>query len=214
MRLTIEPKITNCKMWNEFVMDSYPSSDKSCKAPVRREQMTRGGTMRQTRSLTGRLTASPTASRIAIAAGLAALLAAAAPARAQEIHDHNLLPYTIKDYAIDKPLTGKPGDAAQGRKWATTSGQGNCVICHRLPIPEVAFRIGNVGPDLSQVGARLSPAEIRMRIVNPKVVNPDTIMPAYYRIDGLNRVQKKFAGKSMLTAEQVEDLVAYLSSLK
>ena len=168
--------------------------------------------MRQTRRLTRRRHAA-IASQIVVAAGLAALLATA-PARAQEVHDHNLVPYTIKDYAIDKPLTGKPGDAAEGRKWATTSGQGNCVICHRLPIPEVAFRIGNVGPDLTEVGGRLTPAEIRMRIVNPKVVNPDTIMPAYYRIDGLNRVQKKFAGKPMLTAEQVEDLVAYLSSLK
>lgn len=170
--------------------------------------------MRQTRSLTGRPKASLFASRIMMAAGLAALLAATAPARAQEVHDHNLVPYTIKDYAIDKSLTGKPGDAAAGRKWATTSGQGNCVICHRLPIPEVAFRIGNVGPDLTQVGGRLSPAEIRMRIVNPKVVNPETIMPAYYRIDGLNRVEKKFQGKPTLTPEQVEDLVAYLSSLK
>lgn len=167
--------------------------------------------MRQTRRLTRRPHA--IASQLVLAAGFAALLAAA-PAKAQEVHDHNLVAYTIKDYAIEKSLTGKPGDPVQGRKWATTSGQGNCVICHRLPIPEVEFRIGNVGPDLSEVGSRLSAAEIRMRIVNPKVVNPDTIMPAYYRIDGLNRVQKKFAGKSMLTAEQVEDLVAYLSSLK
>src|SRR3546814_17311573 len=85
-----------------------------------------------------------------MAAGVAALLAVAAPARAQEVHDHNLAPYMIKDYAIDKSLTGKPGDPAEGRKWAVTSGQGNCVICHRLPIPEVAFRIGNIGPDLSR----------------------------------------------------------------
>lgn len=170
--------------------------------------------MRQTRSLTGRRHASHFASRIAFAAGIVALLAVAAPARAQEIRDHNLVPYTIKDYAIDKPLTGKPGDPAEGRKWATTSGQGNCVICHRLPIPEVEFRIGNIGPDLSEVGGRLSAADIRMRIVNPKVINPETIMPAYYRIDGLNRVQKKFEGKPILTAQQVEDLVAYLSSLK
>jgi len=170
--------------------------------------------MRQNRSMKSRLAVSPTAVKAILATGLTALLAAAAPAHSQEVRDHNLIPYTIKDSAIDKPLTGKPGDPAKGRQWAITSGQGNCVICHRLPIPEVAFRIGNIGPDLTEVGGRLSPAEIRMRIVNPKVVNPDTIMPAYYRLDGLNRVEKKFQGKTMLSAEQVEDLVAYLSTLK
>lgn len=154
---------------------------------------------------------------IRLAAGIisgAALLLLADPAAAQDIRDANLTPYTVKDYAIEKSLTGKPGDPAKGRQLAITSGQGNCVICHKLPIPEVAFRIGNVGPDLTEVGGRLTPAEIRMRIVNPKLLNQETIMPAYYRVTGLNRVDKKAQGKPMLTAEQVEDLVAYLSALK
>ncbi|HEX6958201.1 MAG TPA: sulfur oxidation c-type cytochrome SoxX [Ferrovibrio sp.] len=153
-------------------------------------------------------------SLVATAAISAAFLAQ--PARAQEgkVNEPGLVSYEIKDYQIPKSLTGKPGDPAQGRKWAITSGTGNCVICHRLPIPEVDFRIGNIGPDLTHVGARLSPGEIRLRIVNPKVVNEDTIMPAYYRVSGLTRVDPKRAGKPMLTAEQVEDLVAYLSSLK
>lgn len=144
----------------------------------------------------------------------AAALLPAAQAQNGEVREPGLLPYAIKDYGIEQPLTGKPGDAARGRALATTSGQGNCVICHRLPIPEVAFRIGNVGPDLSEVGGRLTPAEIRLRIVNPKVLNAETIMPAYYRVSGLNRVATNFANKPMLTPEQVEDLVAYLSSLK
>jgi sulfur-oxidizing protein SoxX len=144
----------------------------------------------------------------------AAFMLLAVTASAQDIRDANLVPYTVKDYAIEKSLTGKPGDPANGRKIAITSGQGNCVICHKLPIPEVAFRIGNVGPDLTEVGSRLTPAEIRMRIVNPKLLNEGTIMPAYYRVTGLNRVDKKSQGKPMLTAEQVEDLVAYLSTLK
>ncbi|WP_341704904.1 sulfur oxidation c-type cytochrome SoxX [Ferrovibrio sp.] len=146
------------------------------------------------------------------AAALAVLTAG--PAAAQEVREPGLTPYVIKDYAVEKPLTGKPGDPAQGRKWAITSGQGNCVICHRLPIPEVEFRIGNVGPDLTEVGSRLSAAEIRLRIINPKTVNELTIMPAYYRVTGLHRVDDRVAGKPMLSAEQVEDLVAYLSSLK
>lgn len=157
-----------------------------------------------------------TASVFAIAASLAATMAAAPAAQAQDaqISEPGLVAYEVKDYAIEKSLTGKPGDPAKGRQWAITSGQGNCVICHKLPIPEVAFRIGNVGPDLTEVGSRLTPGEIRMRIVNPKLLNEATIMPAYYRVSGLNRVQERFAGKPMLTAEQVEDLVAYLSTLK
>lgn len=135
-------------------------------------------------------------------------------AQATEIREPGLIPYAVKDYAIEQSLTGKPGDAAKGRALAVTSGQGNCVICHKLPIPEVAFRIGNVGPDLTEVGGRLTPGEIRMRIVNPKLLNEETIMPAYYRVSGLNRVAPNFANKPMLSPEQVEDLVAYLSSLK
>ncbi|MCW0233339.1 MAG: sulfur oxidation c-type cytochrome SoxX [Ferrovibrio sp.] len=155
--------------------------------------------------------------RLTLAA--AALLLASASlstalAQTADVREPGLLPYMVKDYAIEKSLTGKPGDAANGRALAITSGQGNCVICHKMPIPEVAFRIGNVGPDLTEVGGRLTPGEIRMRIVNPKLLNEETIMPAYYRVNGLNRVATRFANKPMLTPEQVEDLVAYLSSLK
>ena len=143
-----------------------------------------------------------------------ALAGGAAMAQDAKVSEPGLAAYEVKDYAIDKSLTGKPGDPAQGRKWAVTGGQGNCVICHKMPIPEVAFRIGNVGPDLTEVGSRLTPAEIRMRIVNPKLLNEETIMPAYYKVSGFHRVEKRFEGKPMLTAEQVEDLVAYLSTLK
>lgn len=151
-----------------------------------------------------------------ITAALIGQAAQAPSALAQDakVSEPGLVAYEIKDYAIEKSLTGKPGDPAQGRRWAITGGQGNCVICHKLPIPEVAFRIGNVGPDLTEVASRLSPAEIRMRIVNPKLLNEETIMPSYYRVSGLHRVEKRFEGKPMLTAEQVEDLVAYLSTLK
>jgi sulfur-oxidizing protein SoxX len=149
-----------------------------------------------------------------LAAAALLLTSTAAFAQDGEVREPGLLPYVIKDYGIEKPLTGKAGDVAKGRALAITSGQGNCVICHKMPIPEVAFRIGNVGPDLTEVGGRLTPAEIRMRIVNPKVVNEETIMPADYRVSGLNRVAPNFASKTMLSPEQVEDLVAYLSTLK
>ena len=138
----------------------------------------------------------------------------AVQAQPKEIKDGNLVAYTVVDYAIDKSLTGKPGDAAKGRALAITSGSGNCVICHKLPIPEVSFRIGNVGPDLTEVADRLTEGEVRMRIVNPKLLNEETIMPAYYRVGGLNRVQPNFRDKPMLSPEQVEDLVAYLMTMK
>jgi sulfur-oxidizing protein SoxX len=82
-----------------------------------------------------------------------------------------------------------------------------------LPIPEQPFH-GAVGPDLNGLASRMSAAEMRLRVVNSKVVNPDTIMPAFYRSDGFHRVLKKFQGTTILTAEQVEDIVAYLETLK
>ncbi len=114
---------------------------------------------------------------------------------------------------IDKSLTGQPGDAASGRKVAIDRKLGNCLACHVLPVPEQPFH-GDVGPDLSEAGGALSEGEIRLRIVNSKVLNPDTIMPAFYRIDGFERVKKAFQGKAMLSAQQVEDVVAYVMTLK
>jgi sulfur-oxidizing protein SoxX len=150
----------------------------------------------------------------AISIAACILSVAAAQAQPREIKDGPLVAYTVVDYAINKSLTGKPGDVQKGRALSITSGSGNCVICHKLPIPEVAFRIGNVGPDLTEVADRLTEGEIRLRIVNPKLVSDETIMPAYYRIGGLNRVQPNAQGKPMLTPEQVEDLVAYLMTMK
>ncbi len=114
---------------------------------------------------------------------------------------------------IDKSLTGQPGDPVNGRKLAINTKQGNCLACHVMPVPEQPFH-GNVGPDLSEAGGNLSEGEIRLRIVDSKVLNPDTIMPAFYRNDGYERVLKKFQGKTMLSAQQVEDVVAYVMTLK
>jgi sulfur-oxidizing protein SoxX len=82
-----------------------------------------------------------------------------------------------------------------------------------MPVPEQPFH-GEVGPDLTGVGSRYDTGELRLRIVNPKYANSDTIMPAFYRADGLHRVLKGFEGKSMLSAQEVEDVVAYLVTLK
>ncbi len=114
---------------------------------------------------------------------------------------------------IDESLTGQPGDPANGRKLAISTKLGNCLACHVLPIPEQPFH-GDVGPDLSEAGSNLSEGEIRLRVVDSKVLNPDTIMPAFYRNDGFERVMKQFQGKTMLSAQQVEDVVAYVMTLK
>ena len=116
-------------------------------------------------------------------------------------------------FSISESLTGKPGDPVQGRKLAINRKKGNCLACHILPIPEHQFH-GRIAPPLTSVGARYSAGQLRLRVVNPKVLNPMSIMPAYYKADGFHRVAKKFAGKPILNAQEVEDIVAYLTTLK
>jgi sulfur-oxidizing protein SoxX len=124
-----------------------------------------------------------------------------------------LVRYKIVGEGIPKSLTGKPGDAKKGRKLAINRKKGNCLACHKMPIPEQAFH-GEVGPDLKGVAGRYSEAQLRLRVVNPKKANPDTIMPAFYRNTGFHRVMKKFKGKTIIGAQDVEDIVAYLKTLK
>ncbi len=127
--------------------------------------------------------------------------------------EKKMVKFTIKDGAIAKSLTGKPGNAAKGRKLAINRKKGNCLACHVMPIPEQPYH-GNVGPPLKGVASRLSAGEVRLRLVNPKMLNPNTMMPAFYRKDGFTRVMKKFKGKTMLSASDIEDLVAYTMTLK
>lgn len=122
--------------------------------------------------------------------------------------------WEVKDFAIESPLCGLTGDPGRGRALAADSHAGNCLACHQMPIPEEMFH-GTVGPPLDAVGARYTAAQIRLRIVDEQQVNPMTIMPGFYRDPTLaNRVADEFWGKTFLTAQQVEDLVAYLVSLK
>ena len=147
---------------------------------------------------------------VARAAGLALPLAMAAPgASAQEPPR----PYAVSGDAIAKSLTGRPGDAARGRAIVANRSVGLCLLCHSGPIPEERFQ-GTLAPSLAGAGARWSEGQLRLRIVDGARLNPDTIMPAYYRTTGLHRVARSFAGKTILTAEQVEDVVAYLVTLK
>jgi sulfur-oxidizing protein SoxX len=113
---------------------------------------------------------------------------------------------------IPASLTGAKGDPARGRAIVANRQVGLCLLCHTGPFPEERFQ-GNLAPDLREA-ARLTEAEIRLRLVDPARANPRTIMPAYYRTESLTRVAPAYRGKPVLTAEQIEDVVAYLVTLK
>ncbi len=115
--------------------------------------------------------------------------------------------------AIMKPLTSTLGDAARGRRIVITREGGHCILCHHVPADEVKV-FGNVAPALDGIGSRLSAAQIRQRVVDITAVNPDAVMPVFHRSTGLERVAEEYRGKPVLSAQQVEDVVAYLAGLK
>lgn len=117
----------------------------------------------------------------------------------------------IEGDAIPASLTGEPGRVAEGAATFVSREGGHCVLCHGIDGLEAEFQ-GNVGPDLTAIGDRLTPSQIRLRIVDARQIWPDTVMPSYYRTGGLRQVGKAFEGQPALTAGQIEDLVAYLSS--
>ena len=125
-----------------------------------------------------------------------------------------LVKFQIKDGGIPASLTGHAGDAQKGRATMVNQKLGNCLACHAVSALKGEPDPGNVGPSLDGVASRLSEAQIRLRIVDPTKLNPDTMMPPFYRVDGLNRVLHQFQGTPILTAEQVEDVVAFLETLK
>ena len=123
-----------------------------------------------------------------------------------------LAPYRVEGDAIREPLVSAPGDAARGRD-VLVGRDGNCLLCHAVPETGARF-MGNLALPLSGVGARLSAGQLRLRIVDSMRLNRDTIMPSYYRLDGLNQVAEAWRGRPVLTAQQVEDTVAYLLTLR
>jgi len=116
--------------------------------------------------------------------------------------------------AINKSLTNKKGNVSSGRTLVIANDKGNCLACHALPIEEEPFH-GNLGPDLSHIASRLNEGELRLRVVDEKQINPLSIMPGYYRNPGLlNLVANEYSGMTILSAQEVEDVVAYLMTLK
>ena len=124
-----------------------------------------------------------------------------------------LLPYRIVGDAIPDPIGGLAGDAARGRVLVLDRTVGNCLICHKVPEPSERF-MGELGPDLTGVGGRLSAGQLRLRLIDQSLLNPKTLMPPYYRVDGLKRVAERYRGRPVLDAQQLEDVVAYLTSLR
>ena len=105
------------------------------------------------------------------------------------------------------------GDASAGAALVASRSQGLCVLCHALP-GQPASSHGTVGPPLAGVGARLDAASLRQRLLAPERFNPDTVMPAYGRSDGLRQVASAWRGQPLLSAAQIDDVVAYLESLQ
>ena len=114
---------------------------------------------------------------------------------------------------IPQPIAATPGDAARGRSLLLARDPANCLLCHAVPDPAVRFS-GDLGPALAGVGARLTTAQIRLRVADIIRLNPATIMPSYYRVDGFSLVASAYRGKPILTAAETEDVVAYLATLK
>jgi sulfur-oxidizing protein SoxX len=115
--------------------------------------------------------------------------------------------------AIPQPLTSEAGNATRGREIVASRQTGLCLLCHTGPFPDDRFQ-GNLAPDLAGAGTRWSAGQLRLRIADARALNPQTIMPAYHRSEGLQRVGPAWQGKTLLTAQQVEDVVAYLVTLK
>jgi sulfur-oxidizing protein SoxX len=103
------------------------------------------------------------------------------------------------------------GNPARGREVFTSREGGHCVLCHAVPGVTLA---GNIGPDLAGIGARLNPAELRQRVSDMSRVSPATAMPSFHRTEDLARVDPQYAGKPVLSDAQLDDVVAYLSSLR
>jgi sulfur-oxidizing protein SoxX len=143
-------------------------------------------------------------------AGLAcSVLAAAGGVAAQQ----PARAFDVAGDAIPAPLTGVPGDAARGRAIVADRQLGLCLLCHTGPIPEERFQ-GTLAPNLAGAGRRWSAAQLRLRVADAQRLNPASLMPSYHRTDGLARVGAAWRGRPLLTAQQVEDVVAYLATLR
>lgn len=127
--------------------------------------------------------------------------------------DSSVAPYEVVGDGIPRALGDLVGDAKRGRALVARREQGLCLLCHRAPLPEVTQQ-GNLASDLAGTGQRWSPAQLRLRVVDARRVQPESLMPAFHRTQGLNQVGAAWKDRPVLTAQQVEDVVAFLTTLK
>ena len=120
--------------------------------------------------------------------------------------------YRITNFAIPESLTGRPGDPARGERIVRDPNRATCLICHAIPI-EGEPDPGNIGPPLDGVASRYTAGELRLRLVDPKRLNPETVMPSYFARQGFHRVAPEYRGRSIYTASELEDVIAYLLTL-
>jgi L-cysteine S-thiosulfotransferase len=145
----------------------------------------------------------PSASR------LIAMIIAALPTVAVA---QTLAPFTITGDGIPDSLTGQPVNAERGRALVIERSS-TCILCHSGPFPELRFQ-GDLAPSLAGAGSRSTVPQLRLRLVDASRLNPATIMPSYYRVDGLTHVGRAWRDKPILSAEQIEDIVSYLATLR
>jgi sulfur-oxidizing protein SoxX len=150
---------------------------------------------------------------IAALAGAAAAMSGSVAAAPSGSEPGNLARFRVIADGIPEAIGGAAGNAERGRALIVGREAANCVLCHAVPEPGVRFS-GNLGPPLGGVARTLTFAQLRLRVVDNMRLNPRTIMPSYYRIEGFDQVAGAYRGKPILDAEQIEDIVAYLATLK
>ena len=124
-----------------------------------------------------------------------------------------LVAYQVKGDAVPEPLGGLEGDAVRGKAIVLDRTRGNCLICHAFPVDGQPFQ-GELGPAMAGVASRLTEGQIRLRMIDQSRIQPETIMPPYYRVDDLTRVAPECRGEPALEAQEIEDVIAYLETLK
>jgi L-cysteine S-thiosulfotransferase len=141
-------------------------------------------------------------------AGLLAVLSNPVPAFGEP-----LVPFAVVGDAVPVALGGHTGDPVRGERLVRDRERGNCLICHQIPVAAERFQ-GNLGPPLAGVGSRMTLGQLRLRLIDQTRINPETIMPAYYRVAGLIRVAPRYQDKPALTAAEIEDVISWLATLK
>jgi sulfur-oxidizing protein SoxX len=150
---------------------------------------------------------------VAAALAYASALALAGAAVAADSPPAAAVSLNVVDDGIPEPQAASSGDAARGLRLLVARDAANCVLCHAIPDATVRFA-GDVGPSLAGVGARLTIPQLRLRVADNRRVHPATIMPSYYRNDGLALVASAYRCKPILSATEIEDVVAYLATLR